>query len=150
MKKKRSRKQFHSESIQFKGDFGSSPGSISTPNLLLTEKYAPQFTVLHISLQRDLLTSKRKISELREILEDPNIQFILIQGPPGCGKHCTLRVLCKELSLIVESSSNTEGFLMKSVSEQSTDEDPTGIYTKDIKEVNKFMSQLTLANRSFQ
>ncbi len=92
------------------------------------------------------------MEELRTILDDPSLRIIVMQGPPGCGKHCTLRVLCKELGYAFESSLDKEGCVMgragpanreaTSISELKAE--------KDLRELNRFMAELSLASRETQ
>jgi len=81
------------------------------------------------------------------------VKFIFIQGPPGCGKHCTLSCVCKDLNYKLESSiSKTNCEIPKTSLFRTSEEDQEIINDEnyEIKELNKFMANLTLANREQQ
>ncbi|XP_046657745.1 cell cycle checkpoint protein RAD17-like isoform X1 [Daphnia pulicaria] len=52
----------------------------------------------------ELVVQKKKVAEVKHWLEQAfsksqQGQFLLLTGPPGCGKYQTLSVLCKELNI---------------------------------------------------
>lgn len=73
------------------------------------------------------------------------MKVILMHGPPGCGKHCTLEVIGGELGFVVESNNITENSQMKVITDIEYDKT-----AKEIHRINKLFSILSLANRELQ
>lgn len=90
-----------------------------------------------------MLTSKKKVEEMREILGDKEIKLLLVQGPPGCGKHCTLRTLGKEFGFTVQSSSIADYHVV-------TRKEYISANDREVQKLDKLFSLLSLANRELR
>jgi len=73
------------------------------------------------------------------------VKIILMHGPPGCGKHCTLEVIGGELGFVVESNSANENSQMRVITDNEYDQ-----VNKEMLRINKLFSILSLANRELQ
>ena len=73
------------------------------------------------------------------------MKIILMHGPPGCGKHCTLEVIGGELGFVVESNSANENSQMRVITDNEYDQ-----VNKEMLRINKLFSILSLANRELQ
>lgn len=96
-----------------------------------------------------MLTNKKKIKELQNLLTDPTLKFLIIHGPAGCGKHITLKMLCKELNFeYISSISHTGCYIPKLyIDFQKNDFYDENAINSQLQEMFIFLNQLTEINK---
>lgn len=115
----------------------------STETELLVRKCAP-------SSSNELVVQKKKIGEVRDWLcAQHHSALLLLSGPAGCGKTCTVKVLAAELGLAVtEWTTPTPTLWAEHLQQRAAG--TNGLYSSKLDDFEDFVSHAKLSTLSLQ